>query len=167
MGDLRIEERTAVGGDPHGVGHALGFGVLQTVGIGAGGQRRKHFFFEVDHRDDHDARRGEFGAHSLRQRNAVDSRQSDVDHRNVRTLAQNDVEAGYAVGRFSDDRARRFQRRAQARPRQRVILDDDDPRLRRTLRHALGNVIVNVLPRGSRAANVTVPPCFSTMRRTM
>ena len=65
MRDLRIEKRSAFGGDSNRVDDAFGIRALKTISVGAGRQRREHFFFQVDHRDDDDVRLRQFAAHLL------------------------------------------------------------------------------------------------------
>ena len=105
-----------------------GSDVLQAVRVGAGGERREHFFFEIDHRHDHYARLRQLATHALRQCDTVDARQTDIDDRDVGALALDRFQAGQAIGRFADDVERRFERRSQAGARQRVVFDDDDAR---------------------------------------
>ncbi len=124
--DSRIEVRAALAGDPNRIDDPIRIRALETVGVGAGRQRCKNFFFEVDHRHDDDTRRRELRAHPFGQRNAVERRDADIDHRDVGAFARNRLPAGKPVGRLGNHVARRLQRRAQARARERVIFDDDD-----------------------------------------
>ena len=64
MRDLRIEVGAAFARDAHGIDDSLRVGALQTVGVGAGGERGEHFVLEIDHRHDDDVRRRQLGAHA-------------------------------------------------------------------------------------------------------
>ena len=117
----------------------------------AGRHRREHLVVELVHRQDDDARtvgeRFDFAS----ERDPVSARQSEVDDRDVGTGVDHRGEPFDSVGRFGgDDDPRGFERRAQAGPNERVVLDDGDADPAH--RGALGNESVKIDPRGSRGA---------------
>ncbi len=89
--NLRIEIRAALRGNAHRFGDSPGLGVFQHVRIGAGCKRRQHLLFEIDHRNDHDARLRKLVSDAMRERDAVHPGQADVDDRDIRLLARESV----------------------------------------------------------------------------
>ena len=103
---------------------------------------------------------GRIGTNALGQLDAVDTRQTQVDDRDVGPLLEDQLVAADAVARFTDYVERGQQRRLHPLAGERMILDDYDsgPLIHRfTLPFSSGSSIENRLPRGSRGSYAARP----------
>ncbi len=119
-------------------------------------------------RDHHDLRVHFALAQALQRDEAIDTRQPDVEHDDVIRRAGRPIEALFPARGRLDVEPLVAEHAAQRRTDARLVIDNQNGCHEDSLvRRHTGNSIVNRVPRGRFAATSMVPPCSTTMRRTM